>query len=217
MARPDPVRDEAAEHPAECGGADDQSPGRRAAEVIDGDERADHDVHADSEVAHGVAEEAGGEPAVARTSRQPSARSRHEALCRGLAYGSTRIAATKIALKRKLPASIANTQPAPATATIAPARAGPKTFVVLRDIEFSAFACCSRPALTVWGIERLGGRVEEARGPSGNALQHRELPDVRGSREEKDAVVLCVPSRTRSAEIITSAGAGGPPRRRLRA
>jgi len=60
MARPDPIRDEAAEHTAECGGADDQSTSRRTAEVVDGDERADDDVDADAEVADRVAEEPGG-------------------------------------------------------------------------------------------------------------------------------------------------------------
>ena len=70
------------------GGADDQSPGRGAAEVVEGDERADHDVHADSEVAHGVAEEAGGEPAVAPHLPPALREVAHEALCRRPGVGA---------------------------------------------------------------------------------------------------------------------------------
>ena len=219
MARPDPVRDEAADHAAERGRADDQAPGRRAAEAIDGDERADHDVQPDAEVADGVAEEAGGEPAVAaHLAASPRARSRQKRCAAGFAYGATRIAATKSTLKRKLPASIANTQPAPATATIAPASAGPKTFVALRESEISAFACCSRPALTVCGIERLRGRVEEARGRSRDALRApraaRRAPSRRRGAPPSWPACRAGRGRRRSSPC---AAAAGPPRRRRRA
>ena len=68
---------------------------------------------------------------------------------------------------------------------MAPETAGPKTFAALRESEISAFACCSRPALTVCGISAFEAGLKKPAARSGEALQHGELPDVRGSREEE--------------------------------
>ena len=139
-----------------------------------------------------------------RTSCHPSARSRRKRCAAGFAYGVTCIAATKITLKRKLPASIAKTHPAPATATMAPARAGPKTFVVLRESEISAFACCNRPALTVWGMSALEAGLKNPAAAPAMPCNIASCQTCAVPAKRSTAVVACVPSRTRSAPIITA-------------
>ena len=90
-----------------------------------------------------------------RTSRQPSARSHAEALGDRPHVRGDPHRGDEDALKRNLPASTAKTQPGPATAMSRPERLGPKIRVPLCEIATSAFACCSRSALTVWGIRAV--------------------------------------------------------------
>src|SRR5262249_4359892 len=86
-----------------------------------------------------------------RTSYQPSLRSPSR-LARGTssAHGS-RSSASEALETANVAESIANAQPGPAPATIAPAIAGPAAQLTLRDRLMSAFACCSRAAETVCG------------------------------------------------------------------
>ena len=50
----------------------------------------------------------------------------------------------------------------------------------------SAFACCSRPALTVCGIRAVEAGLKKPAAAPASALQDRELPDVRSAAEEED-------------------------------
>src|SRR5205085_6480819 len=95
------------------------------------------------------------------TSRQPSATSCKKRWRMAGTCAATRVAVTKATLNRKLAASTAKHQPAPAAATIAAETTGPKMFVALRDIESSAFAFCRFPALTACGRRAVHAGVKK--------------------------------------------------------
>ncbi len=86
------------------------------------------------------------------SSRQPPASSaRKLSRARSRTRRGTRSKASDVALTANVAASTAKTNPGLATATTAPATAGPMTNAPLRVSPSMAFACCSRCGLTVAG------------------------------------------------------------------
>ena len=153
--------------------------------MVDGDERPDHDVDAHSEVAHGVAEEAGGEPTVAAY-LAPALREIPPEALRGWprvrhdAHRSDEDHADEEA------AGVDREHPAGARDRDDRTREGRAEdegrAAGERDQRIRLLQAAGADGLR---DERLRGRVEEAGGRSGDPLQHRELPDVRGPAEEQ--------------------------------
>ena len=139
-----------------------------------------------------------------RTSRQPSARSRAEALGGRPRVRRDAHRRDEDDAEEEAPASIAKTQPAPATATMHAGDAGPNTFACApRDGDEGVRLLEQSGAHGLRDERRRGGVEESAAAPampwSSASCQTCAVPVKR-----RIAVTLCVPRRTRSAAIITA-------------
>ena len=101
------------------------------------------------------------------------------------AAAGTRIRETNAALTRNVAASKASAQPAPTPATTSPASPAPRIAVVLFASRSSAFASCSRPALTTLGTSPLDAGEEERVRRAAHELEDEQLPELGVAREQQ--------------------------------
>ena len=136
--------------------------------------------------------------------RQPSRRSRRNDCGGSGTCTGSRSSERKKALTPKLAASTAIAQPGPTPATSAPPIAGPTIPADAIEMPRSAFACCSRSALTVSGVNPVEAGLKKADAEPATAWRTAICQMRAECVRSSTATAPWLPRRTRSAVSMTA-------------
>jgi hypothetical protein len=135
---------------------------------------------------------------------QPSRRSRRKDCGGSLTRAGSRSPARQAALTRNVRESRPSAQPAPTPATSPAEIAGPAMPDADIEMPRRPFASCSRSGLTTWGVSPVAAGLKNAVAIPCNACNAAICQISACPEMSRTAVVPWVPSRIRSAPIITA-------------
>ena len=153
--RPMPVGDDAAEHRADPVRDQDGRPRARAVEIVLRDHRPEHVPEHEEDVPHAEQDDGRPQPGAQRELAPALAKPWKKRAAVSTTRGAIAIRTSNNAATTNDTASMSSAIPGLPATTIAPPSAGPITQSRFLVRPRSAFACCSRSALTVCGTSPI--------------------------------------------------------------